>query len=937
LSYSLHHDDELQIPFGENNPSPPPESVPCDTTHVLTESSEESSDDEMDSSNDSMEDENSTSVDSTDTMSWSFTYDKTLYSSGVAVTILPNSDLTLLQWLAMNFHLFTSHPALSKQSFTESLQLQKRLQIDTEDIIPSSYYQARKLIQPYLVPKNKYDVCINDCIVFRDSSKFKCANLLQCPVCEHDRYVSGSKGVAQRTFIYIPIGPRLARFYGETNLAKIVQSHPGDTYDETEMFDIHHSPGWKALYSPNGYFRGDKMGISLALELDGVNPFHNIGVQYSMTPMMLTLLNLPRHIRNSFGNISLVGIIPGRREKSEATAQDAFVEILVDELLCLTECQAYSEYHKGPVDVKIKLLLYVLDYPGLSKLFNQHGSGSLAGCHWCCIRGMKCKHLDKVVYLSNRSYLPKDDQMRKDNSHFVPKLSDDSDQPKSRTMADEESYRRAFENARNKTQAGIIATATGCKGTYTLARLPGHNRIEESKPDACHTLKDVTQNIMNLITSRKTNVEKIVLSEEHNGRLHIINNSERNAEMDVPVPRKKRKSNDSSAKKVFPFILTQEELRIADERAKSIRPPLGFGLKPSPFFSKPGSLKSHDYKQIASQGIFKYCIRDVLSDTCRQTLFRLFDSISDLCKESHDLDGINELEAKLNAALACLERDFPLSLQNVTTHLLHHIPEGIKLYGPVYGTWMFVFERFNSWLCKRTLNMRYPEATAVETFLIYDWCQFMVATNRIPSYLAIDMCHSINFDSTDELGELRESCKDSGLEKTAARSRSAGTVFVPEKKELKSIHKLCDDEMCDTQKCVLSKYYVHQEEHPVTKRLVTYTCVYKERKSAKTVSSYVCSEHERGKQQSKVIGGRFVLFGQIQYFVAHKTSKLAYVKWLNDLVFDGQACLWKAKSDGANDSCSFICVKNLSLPLVTAVENDWIWFCNSGILPFICN
>lgn len=36
---------------------------------------------------------------------------------------------------------------------------------------------------------------------------------------------------------------------------------------------------------------GDKMGISLALELDGVNPFHNIGVLYSMTPMMLTVLD----------------------------------------------------------------------------------------------------------------------------------------------------------------------------------------------------------------------------------------------------------------------------------------------------------------------------------------------------------------------------------------------------------------------------------------------------------------------------------------------------------------------------------------------------------------------------------------------------------------------------------------------------------------------
>ncbi|XP_021358140.1 uncharacterized protein LOC110453510 isoform X1 [Mizuhopecten yessoensis] len=348
----------------------------------------------------------------------------------------------------MNFHLFTAHPSSSKQSFTESLQLQKRLQCDSQDILTSSYYEARKLIESYLVKKKKYHVCINDCVVFRDTSKFHYANLSQCPTCQHDRYAD--ERVANKTFIYVPIGPRLARYYGETNLAKIVQSHPGDSYDDTEMGDIHHSPAWRTLYSPAGYFQGDKMGISMALEMDGVNPFHNIGVIYSMTPIMLTVLNLPRHMRNSFGNINLVGIIPGNG-RSEATSQDGYVEVLVDELLYLTECTAYSAYHNGHVDVKIKLLLHVLDYPGLSKLFKQHGSGSVPGCHWCLIRGKRCKHLDKVIYLSNRSFLQRDDPIRSDNSHFVSKESDHTQRPKVRSIVEEEVYRNAFEHAKNKT------------------------------------------------------------------------------------------------------------------------------------------------------------------------------------------------------------------------------------------------------------------------------------------------------------------------------------------------------------------------------------------------------------------------------------------------------------------------------------------------------
>jgi len=34
-------------------------------------------------------------------------------------------------------------------------------------------------------------------------------------------------------------------------------------------------------------------------------------------------------------------------------------------------------------------------------------------------------------------------------------------------------------------------------------------------------------------------------------------------------------------------------------------------------------------------------------------------------------------------------------MQDITTHIMHHMVEGIQKYGPVYGTWMYPFERFN--------------------------------------------------------------------------------------------------------------------------------------------------------------------------------------------------------------------------------------------------
>ena len=187
----------------------------------------------------------------------------------------------------------------------------------------------------------RYYVCINDCIIDRNSGNAKYADLNMCPVCNESRYYKSKRLHPKRTFSYIPVGPRLARLYGERNLAKLIQSHPGDEYDEDIMWDIHHSPAWKELYSADGHFHGDKMGIALAFDMDGINPFHDTGILYSMTPMMLTILNLPRHIRNTFGYINLVGIIPGNG-KSEAKINDPYVEVLVDELLYLTKWSVHT-------------------------------------------------------------------------------------------------------------------------------------------------------------------------------------------------------------------------------------------------------------------------------------------------------------------------------------------------------------------------------------------------------------------------------------------------------------------------------------------------------------------------------------------------------------------------------------------------------------------
>lgn len=411
-----------------------------------------------------------------------------------------------------------------------------------------------------------------------------------------------------------------------------------------------------------------------------------------MTPMMLTLLNLPRQVRNAFGNIMLVGIIPGHGN-SEASKLDPYIEIMVDELLHLTTCKIVDAYLNAPVDLKIKVLNYVMDYPGLSKVFNQQGSGGLSACHWCHVRGEFCKHLNKVIYSSKNRCLSKDNPLE---------YPMETEKPQLRNQGLENASRQAYENARKKVNKSILASATGCKGNYALKKLPGHNRLDETQPDACHTVKDVLQNIMKLLTNKGIDISKISKAEQACGR-SIIDHHPKDRVLRVPDKLYKGNTTDSS-EKLLTFLLTDHEKRTADEQACNIRPPHGFGLKPSPFITKTFALKSHDWKQLGCHGILKFCLRDCLSKHCRETLFFFLDVVAELCNEHQCPDDLNDLEIKLDKALALLERDFPLTLQNITTHIMHHVIQGIRNLGPVYGTWMFVYERFNSWICKRFLT-----------------------------------------------------------------------------------------------------------------------------------------------------------------------------------------------------------------------------------------
>ena len=336
--------------------------------------------------------------------SWVYT------SDAAAVPLFEGSSLSVVQTLVQYFRWFCEHPGISKEALSSMLAMQHTSVLPPGNQLPSSYEAALRAIEPYLVQPIVYDVCPNDCIIFRGDYE----SLSECPKCGCARYISDQSSVPARRFTYLPLKPRLSRLFGTSNMAQVLQSHAVVEVSETEpIYDIQQSSAWKKAYSNTGLFQGDPRGISLSLCTDGVNPFAHNRVSYSMWPIMLTLLNLPRKLRNRFASILLVGIVPSNGAQ-EPHSLNPYLNVLVDELLELSSSTLFDAYQNAPFQCKAALLLHVLDYPGIGKVMSVVGSGGFQGCAFCVLPGERNVNLQKTVYLQNRRFLPENSEMRKD-------------------------------------------------------------------------------------------------------------------------------------------------------------------------------------------------------------------------------------------------------------------------------------------------------------------------------------------------------------------------------------------------------------------------------------------------------------------------------------------------------------------------------------------
>jgi hypothetical protein len=242
-----------------------------------------------------------------------------------------------------------------------------------ENVLPSSTYEAKKVVCPLGLEVLKIHACINDCILYRGEYE----NLNECPVCTALRYkirgddpgddVEGQKPrkrVPAKVMWYAPIIPRLKRLFRNKEHAKLLRWHKEDRKSDGELRHPADGTQWRKIDREFKDFAADARNISFGLSTDGMNPFGEQSSSHSTWPVTLCIYNLPPWLCMKRKFIMMPVLIQGPKQPGNDI--DVYLRPLVDELLQLwgrPGVRVWDEHKEEEFD--LRALLFVPSTIGL--------------------------------------------------------------------------------------------------------------------------------------------------------------------------------------------------------------------------------------------------------------------------------------------------------------------------------------------------------------------------------------------------------------------------------------------------------------------------------------------------------------------------------------------------------------------------------------------
>ncbi|KAK9065094.1 hypothetical protein SSX86_016477 [Deinandra increscens subsp. villosa] len=315
--------------------------------------------------------------------------------------------------------------------------------LPAKNTIPSSMYEAKKMLKGIGLEYEKFHACENDCVLFWNEYK----DASECPTCGTSRWKTNTKNVPRKVLWYFPPIPRFRRMFSSPEIAHDLTWHAQGRSNDGKLTHPSDSPSWKLVDNTWKEFGRESRNLRLALSADGINPHKSLSSKHSCWPVTLVTYNLPSYLCMSRKFMMLTLLISGPKQPGNNI--DVYLAPLIADLKLLWETgvRTFDAYKKEYFNLRAILLWTINDFPACGNLSGCVTKGYNA-CPICsentCSQWLPKSR--KVCFLGHRKFLPSKHPFRKRKIDF--NNEQESDVPK-KPLSGEEiyDYLAGFENA----------------------------------------------------------------------------------------------------------------------------------------------------------------------------------------------------------------------------------------------------------------------------------------------------------------------------------------------------------------------------------------------------------------------------------------------------------------------------------------------------------
>lgn len=167
------------------------------------------------------------------------------------------------------------------------------------------------------------------------------------------------------------------------------------------------------------------------------------------------------------------------------------------------------------------------------------------------------------------------------------------------------------------------------------------------------------------------------------------------------------------------YVLSQEDRAKVLRVLESLRTPTHYvgALHTKISKGKLSGLKSHDFHVLLQQ-ILPLCFRRIQNKNFARAVIRLSRVFQRVCAKTINGEDRAQLTADCAETMCLMEKEFPPSFFDISTHLPNHIVEELFLCGPVHTRWMYPYERYFKTLKGYVRNLAKPEGSIAQGYQV---------------------------------------------------------------------------------------------------------------------------------------------------------------------------------------------------------------------------